>query len=531
MKVEKAVGGQICLFVDPARIYRWHLWLAEALRQRGDKVMLLQAKGEAGAAFSGDMMLRLERKIYRMSGEQAFDLLSPEEAQALPVAGDGETDQRGGFDIVINFTAGNETPPPAARTLRPLFDGVGGDLGAYAALLEGRNVEIRVEDTALADSCWTARPAVEEKRVVARALNNIFSRAVELLLHVVKGRGAQSMITPLDELSPLSAAPGGKVLAALAAAHVTRELSGKLSRRIVRMARVSVGERWATAWRFVDGPGLFDEGGAASAVYNLVPDDGRRYFADPFVFRKDGRTYIFCEEYPYDTEKGVISVFELGDDGALSAPKLVLERPCHLSYPHLFERDGEIWMIPEAGAGGNVELFRAVSFPDQWRLEKVLIKGVAGYDATITEHEGRMWMFLSTESRQSTSWDNLLIYHADSLLGEWLPHDKNPVLVDGYVSRPGGEMIRRKEQLLRPAQDGSQMYGGGLNLCRVDRLDGKDFSQTVIGAMTADPASGAYGVHTINRVGNVEVVDILGAMPPDCQQVTVDYRPVETKKA
>ena len=186
-------------------------------------------------------------------------------------------------------------------------------------------------------------------------------------------------------------------------------------------------------------------------------------------------------------------------------------------------------MIPEAGAGGSVELYRAENFPNGWVKEGNLLEGVAGYDATITKHEGLLWMFLSTECWQSTSWDNLNLYYADHLLGDWQPHAKNPVLVDGHASRPGGEMFAQNGELLRPAQDGSAMYGGALTLCRIDRLDREEFAQTAVGSVTTTAPDSAYGVHTINRCGNIEVVDILGRMEPDSAQSAVIYQPASQR--
>jgi len=511
-------GNNICLFINPSRIRRWHVWLAQALREAGDKVVIAHPSHMIKGNISSEMFLGLERRIYRLPGEQAFDLIA---ANELDIRSPSDCREEQPFDILINFTSQGLADVGATRVLTPRFDGISGDLGAYAALLERRNVLIHVEDSTQADHCWIARPASEDKQVVGRGLNNVFSRSAEILLYAIQRQGTASSLVPLSDCGAHKQAPNGLSLALSSASQISRGLAKKIVRRLTRGAEAD--EHWAIGWRFVEGPGLLDEGEGATATYNIIPDDAKRYFADPFVYQKDGQTYIFCEEYPYDTEKGVISVFTLGDDGNLSEPRRVLERPYHLSYPHLIERDGEIWMIPEAGAGGNVELYRATCFPDKWELEKVLIEGVAGYDATLTEHDGKFWLFMTTSCWQSTSWDNLELYSADSLQGEWTAHSENPILVDGYVSRPGGEMISQEGALLRPAQNGGEMYGGGLAICRVDHLDERNFAQTVVGNIRVTSPKTAYGVHTINRVANIEVIDILGKMSPEEEETSVLY--------
>ncbi|MGH1560227.1 glucosamine inositolphosphorylceramide transferase family protein [Caulobacter segnis] len=42
------------------------------------------------------------------------------------------------------------------------------------------------------------------------------------------------------------------------------------------------------------------------------------------------------------------------------------QEPWHLSYPQVFEADGEIWMLPEAYRSGALTLYRAAAFPDVW---------------------------------------------------------------------------------------------------------------------------------------------------------------------
>ncbi len=66
------------------------------------------------------------------------------------------------------------------------------------------------------------------------------------------------------------------------------------------------------------------------------------FLADPFVIARDGKNYVFVEEYPYREGKGVISVLEIDPDGRIGTVQRVLERPYHLSYPFVFEHEGLI---------------------------------------------------------------------------------------------------------------------------------------------------------------------------------------------
>ena len=108
----------------------------------------------------------------------------------------------------------------------------------------------------------------------------------------------------------------------------------------------------------------------------LGADDRRRYFADPFLFEEDGVAYVFCEEFPYATRKGVISVFALDEQGDPGPSRVVLERPYHLSYPVVFRHEGQIWMMPESSANRTLDIYRADPFPYRWTLDRVVLSGV-----------------------------------------------------------------------------------------------------------------------------------------------------------
>ena len=69
------------------------------------------------------------------------------------------------------------------------------------------------------------------------------------------------------------------------------------------------------------------------AAYSVMPCPEDRFYADPFLFERDGRTYLFFEDFPYDLQRGVISCCELDEEGRPGEPFEVLRRSYHLSYP------------------------------------------------------------------------------------------------------------------------------------------------------------------------------------------------------
>jgi hypothetical protein len=226
-----------------------------------------------------------------------------------------------------------------------------------------------------------------------------------------------------------------------------------------------------------------------------------RFWSDPFLLRRDGALHVFVEECPYETGRGRIAMLSRSASGEWSEARTVLERPYHLSYPFVFEHEGELLMLPETTAAGRVELYRCVRFPDQWELDAILVDNFAGADATLWFQDGRWWMFVDVK-------DELHILYADSPRGPWRAHRGNPVKSDSRSSRPAGRIFRDGEDVIRPAQDCSLQYGREVVFNKITRLTPDEFEEVELGRLRT-PWNGSTGCHTFNQLDGVTVVDRL----------------------
>jgi hypothetical protein len=289
-------------------------------------------------------------------------------------------------------------------------------------------------------------------------------------------------------------------------------------------------EQWFLAYRFNDGrfndgrfsdgrfsDGRFSDGrgGDARAVaadlkgYTRLMPPKDRYWADPFVLEKNGRYFVFFEELPFKARRAHISMLEIDPlSGRASEPVRVLERDYHLSYPFLVEHDGQLYMIPETAQNGTVEAYRCVDFPRRWKLERVLFDGLRCVDATFHRGADRWWMFANAAAPGSRAFDDELhIFHAERLLGDWQPHRRNPVKSDARCARPAGQLYWRNGALYRPAQICAPLYGSGLSINRVLRLTPHEYAERQVERILPSERDGLLGVHTINRAGDLTVVD------------------------
>lgn len=482
----------IRLVLDPGRARQWHRSLAEELRRRGHRVAIALRPGGPAMPASIGLLLALEGFAHPGSRGLAG---KPWEKGDLARA---QTPGNDAADIEIDMTG-----RPQGDAERPTLAAVYGDAlieeAAVAALIAGEVPEIGIRDSRAPGHPMLTRPGIDAVHRLGASLDNLgarlaalFARAVDTVAKGCVVRGKQA----------IALREGG----AWHAGDALRTLTYTAGRLLQSMLRRP--PHWYVGWRRADSDRVHETLAIPKGGWTRLPDDGKRFYADPIAVPHEGRNWIFVEELPYATGRALISAVELGADGPVGTPRPVLERSCHLSYPFVFPHDGQMWMIPESAADRTVDLYRADQFPDRWTHVATLIKDVAVGDATIVQHNGRFWLFGTVGEGDASSWDALHIWSADRLLGPWTPHGNNPVLMDALGARPGGAFFHRHGELWRPAQDCTTGYGAGLALCRVTKLDDEGFAQEVAAVLRpGGPDWPGTGFHSLNWAAGIEVVD------------------------
>jgi hypothetical protein len=459
---------------------RWHHELIVRLRAAGHAVAVVAGKSPAQPDRRLDQMLGLERLRF---GET---LASP--AGDVPIAAGAASP-----DLVFDLTASVDDPNAL------VFDfgqtGLGGALAELFAHGTLPTIVLRRAGQAVA----VAWPMIDDPLWLTRSLDKLLAAAITLAEHAAARREA-------GLLGPVTEPPRTQKGARLGSAYLPH-LIGGVAERLKRKA--TPGTRpfyWQVGYRHLP-PGVDTLSLAAQPPFITLPDDGHRFYADPFLLRHDDRDYLFVEEFPYALGRGILSVSVLDSDGTFSTPRAVIEEPHHLSYPQVFAHEGEIYMIPESSGAREVVLYRATQFPDSWTRDTVLIAGHPISDATLVVHDGRFWLIGTQQYGRGSHSDTMVVYHADTLRGPYQPHRLNPILVDRAAARPGGLAFPGPDGLMMPFQDGSRGYGGGLGLAPLIRLDEDEVvfgSPTDLGPV---PGRAGLGTHTLNRLGAIEVVD------------------------
>jgi hypothetical protein len=270
-------------------------------------------------------------------------------------------------------------------------------------------------------------------------------------------------------------------------------------------------KQWFLAWR-ENTPGHADE----FFRFNLLEPPSDRFWGDPFPVQHQGAEWIFFEEYRFDDRRGTICAIQVdprtGRPVGTAVP--ALSQPHHLSYPHVFEWEGALFMVPESAQARTVDLYRCVRFPDGWRHEATLLRSVRAVDPTIHFEAGKWWLFANVGAEEAAHChDELFLFHAPAPTGPWTPHRGNPVVSDARCARPAGRLFRWGGNLYRPAQDCSGHYGFGVKIQRVLRLDEEAYVETTDAQMLPEWHPGLLGTHTLNRGPGITAIDGLRRRP------------------
>jgi hypothetical protein len=230
------------------------------------------------------------------------------------------------------------------------------------------------------------------------------------------------------------------------------------------------------------------------------------FIADPFIIKnKQGKLFVLYEDFSAE-QNGYIAIKELDEQFNTVSEKTLLKTNTHLSYPFIFEEAGVTYIIPETQQTNNL-----IAYPfniDNLTIEKgiSILSNTSILDATFLKHDNKYWIFASVGDGKNFN-NQLNIYYANSLFGNYLPHQNNPVKNNLDGSRPAGAIIQIDGIYYRPAQNCKAYYGQAITINKIKTLTTTHFEEEVHCVLSANTFNYfTDGVHTINSIKNEIVV-------------------------
>lgn len=283
--------------------------------------------------------------------------------------------------------------------------------------------------------------------------------------------------------------------------YFARMLGSKLATMI--KARLGIHPRWHVGVARADWPQTVMWRGIE------IKNPAGHFLADPFVCTRDGRDFCFVEDYHYATNLGFITVYEIEPNGTATELGTALKEPFHLSFPYLFEHEGQLYMIPETSQNRDIRVYECVEFPLQWRLKTVLMRDVAAADTMVFSHGNKWWMLTNIDPANADDYcSTLSLFWADSpLASSWTPHPMNPIYVDASRARNGG-LLRDGTALYRVSQgQGFATYGKRSRIHRIVELNEHNYQETCVAENNPAFGPDLIGTHHMHSNGRITVFD------------------------
>ena len=231
----------------------------------------------------------------------------------------------------------------------------------------------------------------------------------------------------------------------------------------------------------------------------------KSWFADPFILDvTDAEIHVLAEEFYEPIQRGRIVRLVIDKESyELKRKDVVLELPTHLSFPAIIRKDGKVFIYPENGESGELNMYQY--HPDTNTCEKqetILHEAVA--DAVITTINGQEYLFCTKQPKPNGN--VLYTYRKD---------EKGVFVADGEyafeenIARMAGDFFECQDKLYRPTQECNIQYGHAVTLQEVTQENGKFHFHEVRRMYSVHPQL-TVGMHTFNTYKGIIVTDALG---------------------
>lgn len=275
---------------------------------------------------------------------------------------------------------------------------------------------------------------------------------------------------------------------------------------LTKVKKTMYPETWCVAYRKISGDGdcLLND---TNSPFTVLPNTEKLWCADPFLYEKDSRLYVFFEALDFMKRKGLLGYREI-TEGNVGDINVFFEGESHLSFPFIYEENGKLFIIPESSHTGKLFRLKCTDFPAKWEYDCDLLSERL-VDSVILDTDNRRYL-ISQRVDDSNTYDRMDLFYFEK--GKFCECN-NPVKRDLSNARSAGKIFSYNGQLIRPSQDCSEAYGGKLNFNRILSVGFDGVEEEIIKTVTAediktDTDTEFCGIHTYNRLGNYEVIDL-----------------------
>jgi len=246
-------------------------------------------------------------------------------------------------------------------------------------------------------------------------------------------------------------------------------------------------------------------------TFFVLKNTWRYWCADPFVFEKDGTTYIFMEIYDRITQRGEIG-YRVWKNGKVSKIYKCMKSEHHFSYPYVYSEGETVYMLPECYQSGKLIRYKATHFPDKWEKDEIFIEDASLCDTDIVNSNKGQFLLTTEVYGEPFRYDRLFLYVHNG--DKWVKTTDEPVVSGLDKARNGGAVFENFGRFIRPAQNCEDSYGSALRFFEINVISENEYKETEICSVEAKNVklknmSNCFdGIHTYNTNGKYDVIDL-----------------------
>lgn len=226
--------------------------------------------------------------------------------------------------------------------------------------------------------------------------------------------------------------------------------------------------------------------------------------ADPFGISKNGKYYIYYEEYNYIKGYGTINCMVLSGSLEILEDKVIIDEGIHFSFPYLISYNDELYMLPETCQKGELAFYKCAEFPYKWQKHKVVLTTDC-MDSTLFFKDSQWWLFYNVASAKHGE-GAYCIRTCKDLFGDWQSTDEQVVKDKMYNGRGGGNFFELDNNIYRTTQNCVGSYGKSVVINKITNLAAGSVTEEAVREIT-DTSAEVTGFHTLSSCGDYTLVD------------------------
>jgi hypothetical protein len=263
-------------------------------------------------------------------------------------------------------------------------------------------------------------------------------------------------------------------------------------------------ESWNVAYRIKQNGLLLSD---IDTTFKVIKNSYCYWAADPFIINYNGETYIFAELYDYIHRKGIIGYTKF-ENGSFKKWYPIIREDYHLSFPFIFQYDGEIYIMPESSSNNSLYLYKATDFPSVWEKQDNLLDNIKIVDTVPFRYNGNLYAFTLRLNNEDNNTMHIIKFDDFGAIFE-----EKSISRDDSVTRMAGKVIKNVSTMIRVSQNCEYDYGTGIVFSEFHFDEDNNYKEKVLKNISyrdvmLDRKMFVNGLHTYNFNDDFEVIDI-----------------------